>query len=75
MISPKNPQEIINPKPKVNSTNCKSSHGVTGFLEGTAFDKQLGVFVCPCGRQYSSKIDKPYWMQDAQHSSPLPGKN
>lgn len=72
MISPKDPQEIINPKPKINPINCKSSHGVTGFLEGTVFDKQLGVFVCPCGRQYTSKLKADL---NESNTSPLPGKN
>lgn len=45
--------------PSVNPGNCPSSHGVKGFLDGTVYDPSLGVYVCPCGRQYMSDMPKP----------------
>lgn len=52
---------VVPPKPGVplGPTNCPSSHGVKGFLAGTVFDQGLGCFVCPCGRQYFSDIERP----------------
>lgn len=73
MLSSQDPQEIINPKPKVNSITCPSTHGLSGFLQGTTYDKLLGRFVCPCGRQYTSKIERPNWIHESG-ISPLPAE-
>lgn len=62
MISNTDPQDILNPKPKITSYNCLSTHGTAGFLEGTRYDVALGVYVCPCGRQYASILEKPAWV-------------
>jgi hypothetical protein len=64
MIGSKDPQDILNPQKHVRPETCKSSHGTKGFLQGTTYDKQLGRFVCPCGRQYTSNLDKPDWVQE-----------
>lgn len=74
MISQQNPQDIINPKPKITSINCPSTHGLSGFMQDTTYDRALGRFVCPCGRQYTSNIDKPDWIQTIENpSSPNTG--
>ena len=62
MIGSKDPQEVLNPQPKITSLNCPSSHGTSGFLQGTTYDQALGRFVCVCGRQYTSNLDKPDWI-------------
>lgn len=58
------PQDVLNSKPNVTPRNCTSSHGITGFLEGTVFDSTLGAYTCPCGRQYFSNVPKPDWITD-----------
>lgn len=50
---------IMNPKPIITPQNCTNSHGNGAFLEGTVYDSSLGVYVCPCGRQYHSDLPKP----------------
>lgn len=67
-----NPDQLTNNR-GITPSNCHSSHGISGYLEGTQYDVTKGVYICPCGREYfGSGIKQPEWIPSVHSYSTSP---